>query len=157
VTLRSPIVDVLLLAHVIVGLLGYGAIAMHGWYLRKYRREGWTSQTERFFDGAFDRTQWFVYLVPIVGIAVLVVLRGASADVSHAWFIGAVLAWTISAGLAGMIVFPSSRRLGESRQERRFADSSGAVIAAQVIRSERAVGICVIAYVTAFYLMLFKP
>ncbi|MGC8481393.1 MAG: hypothetical protein ACP5PJ_07570 [Acidimicrobiales bacterium] len=157
-TLRSPIVDVVLLIHVVVGLLGYGSIAMHGLNLRKYRRLGWTAQTERFFDGEFDRTQWFVYGVPVAGIAVLLVLKGATADVSQGWFIGAVLAWVISAGIAGMVVFPTSRQLGASHKVDGIAPAKEAItLKGQIERSDRAVGICVVAYVVAFYLMLFKP
>lgn len=157
-TLRSPIVDLVLLIHVVVGLLGYGSIAMHGFNLRKFRRLGWTVQTERFFDGAFDRTQWFVYGVPVAGIAVLLALKGATADVSQGWFIGAVIMWVISAGIAGMVVFPTSRQLGASHKDDSVAPAEGATtLKVQIERSERAVGICVVAYVIAFYLMLFKP
>ncbi|MGC8465026.1 MAG: hypothetical protein ACP5O0_03740 [Acidimicrobiales bacterium] len=149
-TLRSPILDFLLLAHVIVGLLGYGSLAMTGTYAHQARRLGPTDAVRRYFDGSRNLAQLMVYLVPVFGIIVAIAMK-SKGELHDAWFYEAVTLWIISAGVVGMVVSPLSKLFGSVV----VSNHDQTVTVARKL--ERGVGICVILYVAAFYLMLFKP
>lgn len=146
----SPILDVLILAHVLVGLLGYGSVAVSGLYARKVRREGVSAEVKRYFDGKRNRAQLFVYLVPVLGIIVGVVASPPK-PWGYLWFQVAVGLWIVSAGVVGGMVSRGERQLAQDLSEGRDSMFGSARAL------ERGVGICAVAYTTAFYLMLFKP
>jgi flagellar biosynthesis protein FlhB len=149
-TLRSPILDFLLLAHVVVGLLGYGSLALTGSYAHHARRLGPTEGVRRYFDGTNNLAQFMVYLVPVFGVIVAIAMKSKS-ELHDAWFYEAVVLWVISAAVVGMVISPMTKLLGT------IVSSDISQIAKVARKLERGVGVCVVLYVAAFYCMLFKP
>ncbi len=148
---RSPIYDTLLIVHVLVGMLGYGAVIFSGVFSRKLLREGPSASTRKYFDGSPNIPGMFIGLVPVFGVLVLLIGKGNLRDLTKGWFDLAVTIWVVSAAVAFMRVFPPERKLHLALEEN--SDNVGTV--AKSI--SRASGLCSVLYVAAFYLMLFKP
>lgn len=148
---RSPIYDTLLIAHVLVGMLGYGGVIFSGVFARKLLREGPSESTSRYFDGSRNTAVMFVGLVPVFGMLVLFVGQGNLHDVTKAWFDAAVLIWVVSGAAAFMKILPTERRLHSALS---IGDASVGSLAKTI---ERTSALCSVLYVIAFYLMLFKP
>ncbi len=148
---RSPIYDTLLILHVLVGMIGYGAVVFSGVFSRKLLREGPTESTLKYFDGSINIPGMFVGLVPVFGVIVLLVGKRNLPDLTKGWFDLAVAIWIISGAVAFMRIFPAERRLHQAI----LAESENVGIIAKAISV--ASGVCALLYVAAFYLMLFKP
>ncbi len=148
---RSPIYDTLLILHVLVGMLGYGAVIFSGVFSRKLLKDGPLPSTLKYFDGSPNIPGMFVGLVPVFGVIVLLLGRGNLPDLTKGWFDIAVGIWVLSAAIAFMRVFPPERKLHQAITEE--SDNIGTL--AKSI--SRASGVCSVLYVVAFYLMLFKP
>lgn len=146
---NSPAFVVLLLAHVALGVLGYGANAMAGWSARDVAVHGPTASAARFFDGRISIGQYLVFGVPIVGIIMLVVRAGYV--VGQGWFLGAVTLWVVTIALLTARGWPRQRELGRLLSEG-GDDATLHRSAAGVLRVQQVVVVC---YVVAFVLMYF--
>jgi hypothetical protein len=149
---NNPIYVLLLILHVGIGLIGFGANAIAGWTARDVARQGPTDSARRFFDGKVSLAQWCVVLVPVFGISLLVV-RDAS-DISKLWFWAAVTIWVITLGLLTAKGWPTQRKLGSLLQAVGCSDIEIHESGVTVLRTQQ---IVVVLYLLAFYLMLFKP
>lgn len=150
--INNPIYVLLLILHVGIGLVGFGANAMAGWTARDIAHQGPTESVRRFFDGKISLAQWCVVLVPVFGISLLVV-RDAS-DISKPWFLVAVTIWVVTLGLLTARGWPAQRRLGSLLNEIGPSDLEIHASGVAVLRTQQMV---VVLYLIAFYLMLFKP
>jgi hypothetical protein len=146
---NSPAFVALLLAHVALGVLGYGANAMAGWSARDVAVHGPTAPAARFFDGRISSGQYLVFGVPVVGVVMLLVRAGHVVDLG--WFLGAVTLWLVTIVLLVSRGWPGQREVGRLLGEG-GDDASLHRSAMVVLRVQQLVVVC---YVVAFVLMYF--
>jgi hypothetical protein len=150
----GPAATVLILAHVAVGIVGYGANALAGWEAADvvHGRSG----QARFLDGTVSPAQLALLWVPILG-ALLVALVDPEA-LGQAWFLVALVAWCASAAIAIGVAWPTQRRLGlllaGRVQAAGRARGDVQLLAHRLLRAEQAIVVC---YLVAFWLMVLKP
>ena len=124
--------DVVLIAHVGAGLIGFGSIAVTGLQAAEARRlaaagpdvlgstTGRGKRLRQYFSPGPNRASQVIYLVPLLGL-LLVGLSGRTGELADGWLDGAATLWVIAVGLAHAIVFPAERGLQAA-----LADPEGA-------------------------------
>jgi hypothetical protein len=164
----APLYTVVLLAHVISGLLGFGVVMATGIQANGLRRAvpgTVPDRLVRFFRPGTNWAAFILFLVPVFGIALLVLSRGHfRADAP--WVLAGIACWTIAALAAIRGVWPAERRL-QALVGAAVAPSGGPVdvrspeVVAEVEllgrRAARASAISDVCYVVAFALMFAKP
>lgn len=164
----SPLYTVVLLAHVVSGLLGFGVVMATGIQANGLRRVvpgPVPDRLVRFFRPGTNWAAFLLFLVPVFGVALLVLSRGRfRADAP--WVLAGIACWTASALAAVRGVWPAERRL-QALVAAASASASGTTelaapaVAAEVERlarrAARASAICDVCYVVAFALMFAKP
>lgn len=164
----SPLYTVVLLAHVIVGVLGFGVVMATGIQANSLRQAMPGPVPERlvrFFRPGTNWAAFLLFLVPVFGVALLVLSRGRfRADAP--WVLAGIACWTIAAVAAVRGVWPAERRLQALLAQAGVRTGGAAeVVAADVVaeierlgrRAARASAICDVCYVVAFALMFAKP
>jgi len=114
--------DVVLIAHVGAGLIGFGSIAVTGFQAAEARRlaaagsdvlgsaTGRALRLRQYFSPGPNRASQVIYLVPLLGL-LLVALSGRVGELAAGWLDGAATLWVIAVGLAHTLVFPAERGL----------------------------------------------
>ena len=145
------IYDVLVAAHVIAALVGFGAVALSGIYGGLAARPGEPGAAEesaRYFR-APGRAEWLILAVPFLGVAALGA-RPSGADFGDAWVVGALLIWGAAAGLLLAVVRPAERDL-------RRPAAAGRPAAPPAQRLKWGAAACDVLFIAALVLMIAQP
>jgi hypothetical protein len=148
---HQTIFDVLVAAHVVAALLGFGAVALSGIYAGLAGRPaepGAAEESARYFRSP-GRAEWLVLAVPFLGVAALS-LRPDGADFGHIWVVGALLIWAVAAGLLLGVVRPAEGDLRRSSVAARPA-------AGPARRLKWGAAACDVLFVAALVLMIGQP
>jgi len=146
----GPIATVLILAHVGVGIVGYGTNALAGWDASEVLRG--RTEGRRFLDGSVAPSQLAMLWVPILG-ALLVALVDPEA-LGTAWFLVAFGAWCVSVALVLAVAWPAQRELGRLLAATSAVPEALRRPARRMLRAQQLIVVC---YVIAFWLMVLKP
>jgi hypothetical protein len=98
----------LLVAHVLTAVIGYGALGATGAYARTLRnmadpyRPGAVS---RFFRPGPNIAARAIILVPLFGIALVIVAGGSTSSAAFVWIGGAI--WLVSLALCAYVIWPA--------------------------------------------------
>jgi hypothetical protein len=108
---RGAAYDLVLLAHVLAALVGFGAVAVAGVYALLLVRRGPASEpVRRYYRPGVNWAGRVLFLVPVLGF-VLMAMSGGAWSFSDAWIgIGLVL-WAGTAMGAEMVLWPAERQL----------------------------------------------
>jgi uncharacterized membrane protein len=158
-----PVYDLLLVAHVFVGLVGFGAIAIAGLAAAAARRSGdpaTDASVRRFFKPGPDWPARMVLLVPVLGLGLL--YGGDRSKVGTPWpWIGLCI-WILAVGIASGICWPAERaaqtKLGELTGAP--AEGSASLVAqfrASCRQMELATGAISVCFVAAVAVMIIQP
>jgi|GEM_PF-2626992 uncharacterized membrane protein len=146
----GPLATVLILAHVGVGIVGYGTNALVGWDAWELARGGRVER--RFLDGTVTPAELALLWVPLLG-GLLVALVDPEA-LGQAWFLVAWALWCLSAAVALAVAWPTQRRLGRLLDDAPSSANEVRALARRLLRAEQLIVVC---YVVAFWLMVLKP
>jgi hypothetical protein len=159
----TPAYDLLLVAHVLAALVGLGAIAAAGVAASSGRGSPDPVSDEsvrRFFKPGPDWPARAIYLVPLLGLALL--FGGDRGDAHAAWpWIGLGL-WIVAAGLATGVTWPAERNAQNALAELRGAppETSRALLwqfRESCRRIEVAAGAISVCFVAAIVVMIVQP
>jgi len=159
----QPLYDLLLVAHVAAAVIGFGAIAAAGLAASSARgsRDPVSDQAvRRFFKTGPDWPARLVFLVPLLGLALLL---GGDRSGAHApWpWIGLTL-WMVATGLATVLCWPAE----QSAQQTLAALQAASPEASQDLlrqfreacrRVELAAGAISVCFVAAVLVMILQP
>jgi Predicted integral membrane protein (DUF2269) len=108
---RGAAYDLVLLAHVLAALVGFGTVAVAGIFALILVRRGPVSESvRRYYRPGVNWAGRILFLVPVLGIVLVVMSRGAW-SFADAWIgIGLVL-WAGTAMAAEMVLWPAERQL----------------------------------------------
>ena len=103
---------VLILAHALCALIGFGALAATGAYAQAVRaaRDPFSSEAlRRFFRPGHNIAAATIVAVPILGACLLVAQHGQDAHLAYPWI--GLGCWSVAAIVAATVIWPSERRL----------------------------------------------
>jgi uncharacterized membrane protein len=111
---RDVLYDVLLLAHVLSALIGFGTVGVAGAYALALRRPGPRSESVvRYYRPGVNWGGRILFLVPVFGV-LLVALSHGDWSYSDGWITIGIALWALSALVAEMVLWPAERALQEA-------------------------------------------
>jgi uncharacterized membrane protein len=108
---RDAVYDIILLAHVLSALAGFGVVVVAGASALALRRPGPPSQAlRRYYRPGVNWAGRTLFLVPVFGVA-LVAMSGGDWSYSQGWVVGGILLWAVGALAAELVLWPGERAL----------------------------------------------
>lgn len=108
---RSPIYDVLLLAHIVAAIGGFGANGLAGVYAGQLYPTT-TEPAIRYFTSPRFIAEKLIYLVPVFGLIMIGVSRGTS-ELVKPWVLTGITAWIVAIAVAHTLVWPTERKIAK--------------------------------------------
>lgn len=153
-SVTNPGYVALLVAHVVVGVLGYGSLGVSGAYARAARRAPrpfGSASLARFFGPGRHIASKVVLLVPLLGVALVVASGSTTASQSYPWI--GLLLWLGSAGVTAHFIWPA-----ETEAQRLFAEAVDAdALRRQCTRLETGAAITSLLFLAALVVMIAQP
>ena len=159
----QPLYDLLLVAHVVVAVVGFGAIAAAGLAAssaRGCRDPAGDEAVRRFFKTGPDWPARFILGVPLLALALL--FGGDRAAVHFPWpWIGLSL-WTLATGVATALCWPAEHNAQRALVALQAAapEASDGLLGQfreECRRIELAAGAISVCFVAAVLVMIFQP
>jgi uncharacterized membrane protein len=108
---RGPAYDLVLLAHVLVAVTGFGTVAVAGAYARLLGRPGErTPSVVRYYRPGVNWAGRTLFGVPVLGFVLLWMSHGAW-SLSDEWVLIGLSLWTVAATVGETVLWPAERRL----------------------------------------------
>ncbi len=108
---RSPAYDIVLLAHVLSALIGFGAVVVAGGYALALRRSGPDNgAVRRYYRPGVNWAGRILFLVPVLGVALIAMSHGRF-TYSDGWIGLGLVLWVFAALVAEMALWPTERQL----------------------------------------------
>lgn len=107
----APLYDVLLLCHIAAAFIGFGSVAVGGYYAAAGRHSPRPAAEEalrRFFQPGVDWAGRLIFLVPLLGLAML--LGGDRSDLPSLWPWLGLFLWAVACGVLTARGWPAERR-----------------------------------------------
>lgn len=157
--MSTPLYDVLLVAHIVTALVGFGAVAVSGLSAGRGRRVPDPTSDESvvaYFRPGPDWAGRIIFVVPALGLALL--FGGDRSQVGSVWPWAGLGAWVVAVGIATAMAWPAERRA----QAELAAVSDGEPSRLEAFRiecrrMERAVALVEVCFVVALALMILQP
>lgn len=108
---KSPIYDILLLAHIVCAIGGFGANGLAGYYAGQLSPDP-SEQAIKYFSSPSFLAEKLLYLVPVFGLIMIGVSHGMS-EFSKPWINAGIVLWILAIGVAHSLVWPSERKIAE--------------------------------------------
>jgi hypothetical protein len=151
---RGAAYDVVLLAHILASIVGFGAVAVAGVNALLLRAaEVPSSSVVRYYRPGVNWAGRVTFLVPVLGVA-LVGMSHGSWSFSDGWVLGGLGLWVVAAMAGEMAVWPAERGLQLLVSERSSDD-----VRRRSLRRQVAVGSAamMLVFVVATVIMVAKP
>jgi hypothetical protein len=150
---RSAAYDIVLLAHVLSALVGFGAVVVAGGFAMILSRSGTGSEAiRRYYRPGVNWAGRILFLVPVFGVA-LVAMSHGEWSFSEGWVVVGFGLWAVVAVGAEMALWPAERRLQSAVVDGASAESVRA--GCYGVAAMAAVAFCVL--VGASTIMVAKP
>jgi len=108
---RGPAYDLVLLAHVLVAVAGFGTVAAAGAYARLLGRPGQrTPSVTRYYRPGVNWAGRTLFGVPVLGFVLLWMSHGAW-SLSDEWVLVGLSLWTVAATVGETVLWPAERSL----------------------------------------------
>jgi hypothetical protein len=151
---RGAAYDVVLLAHVLAAVVGFGAVAVAGVNALLLRRPGPPSASVlRYYRPGVNWAGRITFLVPVLGVALVGMSHGSWSFSDH-WVNGGLALWAVAALAGEMVVWPAERGLQRLVSEGSSDDSRRRSLGWQVAGSS---AVLMIVFVVAVVIMVAKP
>lgn len=144
---RSPIYDVILLAHIVCAIGGFGANALAGLYAGQLVPRP-SPAAIKYFSSPRFLAEKLIYLVPVFGLTMIAISRGMS-ELERPWVITGIVLWIAAVGVAHSLVWPSERRVAAAVA----SDSSDAEVTLHATKLSRGAMILDLIFVVAVVTM----
>ncbi len=150
---RTAAYDLVLMAHVLGALVGFGAVGMAGAYAIVLGRSGPGSESvRRYYRPGVNWGGRILFVVPVLGVALVLMSQG-DWSFSDGWVTIGIALWTVVAVGAEMVLWPAERRLQQAVEEGRPA----AAIRTSCYRLAGLSACSVVVLVVATVVMVAKP
>lgn len=159
----APLFDLLLVAHVVSAVIGFGSIgvsALMAWRGRVSGDPAREAQVVRFFGATSPAGDWpsrLVYAVPVLGAALLVGPRGGHGFAGEPWPWCGLALWLAAVGVLTARMWPAEREARAALSALRSGDGPLAAFQSACRRMERAAEIVSLCAVAALVVMVLQP
>jgi uncharacterized membrane protein len=155
----GPGYSVLLILHVGLAVVGFGALAATGFQAARLRRglaRPGTEALRRYFRPGVNWPARALYGVPVLGFA-LVADSGGAFSVGDGWVLSGLVLWLVATVVAEAVVWPGERRIQLLVTERWDDPAAGPVLERECRRVTAASGLLATVFVVAMVIMVGKP
>jgi uncharacterized membrane protein len=151
---RGAAYDLVLLAHVLTALVGFGAIGMAGIFAQVLCRRGPGSEAvRRYYRPGTNWAGRILFVVPVLGVALVVMSRGGW-SFSDGWVVIGLILWAAAAVTSELILWPAERALQQLVADGTFEVGEHRSLGRRV--TAVAAGLVVV-FVVAVFVMVSKP
>ena len=150
-TSRSPVYDVLLLAHIVCAIGGFGANGLAGLYASQLYPTA-SEGALKYFSSPKFYAEKLIYLVPVFGLIMISVSHGVS-ELAKPWIIFGLGTWIIAIGVAQVLVWPAERGVAQAVS----AGAGGSDVKILARRLARGAMILDVIFLVTFVLMIAQP
>ncbi|MGO9027674.1 MAG: DUF2269 family protein [Acidimicrobiales bacterium] len=151
---RGAAYDLVLLAHVLSALVGFGAVAVAGVFALVLARRGpATVSVRRYYRPGVNWAGRVLFVVPVLGTALVVMSRGGW-SFSDSWVAVGLVLWAAAAMAGEMALWPTERGLQQLVASGTFDPSEHRRLCLQVV------GVATVltaVFVVATVVMVSKP
>lgn len=110
---RDAAYDIVLLAHVLAAVIGFGVVAVAGSNALALRRPGPRPEAlRRYYRPGVNWAARSLFVVPLLGVA-LVAMSGGDWSYREGWVLGGLALWALAALLGELVLWPGERALQE--------------------------------------------
>jgi hypothetical protein len=150
---RNAGYDIVLLAHVLSALVGFGAVVVAGGFAFLLGRSGPDSEAvRRYYRPGVNWAGRVLFLVPVLGV-VLILMSHGRWSFSDGWIMGGLALWAVAALGAEMALWPAERALQEAVSGR--APTDAVASGCRAVMALAALGLVVL--VAGSVIMVAKP
>lgn len=108
---RSAAYDIILLAHVLSVIAGFGTVVVAGAYAWALRKPGPLSPAvRRYYRPGVNWAGRSLFLIPVLGVT-LVAMSHGDWTFSDGWITLGLILWAVAASVAEIALWPAERRL----------------------------------------------
>lgn len=153
--MRADVFDVLVVAHAVAAVVGFGAIALSGVYgltARRRQRPGALEEVQRYFARP-PLAEAAVVAVGVLGLAAVGV-DPHGGGYGQLWTTAGAVLWLAACALWWLVVRPAERRIGAAVRAQQAED---AVLDAEGTRLSVAATVSSVLFVVALGFMVFQP
>lgn len=151
--------SILLLVHVAVAVVGFGAVVLTGVQAGRARRgpgQPGAEAVRRYFRPGVNWAGRALYAVPVVGVA-LVADSGGAFDASDGFVVAGLVLWLMATVLAEALVWPAERRIQAVVTERWDDPAVRPTLERDCLVARAAAAVVAGAFVAAVVVMVGKP
>ena len=155
--MTGPLYDMVLAAHVLAAVVGFGALGASGAFAAAARRSAdpWSDAAlVRYFAPGRNWAARVVLLVPVLGATLLALGHGR--DVPYPWPWIGLATWTTATGIASSVLWPAERAI-QRLLSAPARDARSGALAAAARRAERAATATSLAFAAAVVVMIWQP
>ncbi|HXW38540.1 MAG TPA: hypothetical protein VEJ44_02505, partial [Acidimicrobiales bacterium] len=111
---HGPAYDIVLLAHILAVIAAFGAVVTAGASALSLARPGPPPErVVRYYRPGVNWAGRVVFLVPVLGVVLMALSKGAW-TFADGWILIGLVLWVVAASLAEMVLWPTERRLQEA-------------------------------------------
>jgi len=150
---RSAGYDIVLLAHVLSALIGFGTVLVAGGYALALMHSGPGSEAvRRYYRPGVNWAGRILFLVPVLGV-VLIAMSDGAWSFSDGWISTGLALWAVTAVSGELVLWPGERRL----QVAVGAPGSAPDLRSECLRVIATSAVLLAVLITATVVMVAKP
>ncbi len=149
--------EVVVLAHVLSAVIGFGAVGVAGAYALVLSRRGpATESVVRYYRPGVNWAGRVLFLVPVLGFVLIGMSHGTHGGYafSDGWVMVGLLLWAVAALAAEMVLWPTERGLQRLVATGEWQDSAHRSLTRRVAWTS---GALLVIFVTSMVVMVAKP
>jgi uncharacterized membrane protein len=153
---RGAAYEVVVLAHVLAAVIGFGAIGVAGAYALVLGRRGPPSESVvRYYRPGVNWAGRILFVVPILGFVLIGMSHGTDGyGLSDGWVMIGLALWALAALAAEMLLWPTERELQQLVAAGSWDDAAHRSLTRQVVWTS---GALMVVFVAAMVVMVAKP
>lgn len=155
-TSRDATYDLVLLAHVLAAITGFGAVGVAGIYAVMLGRRGPTSESvARYYRPGVNWAGRVIFVVPVLGFVLLGMNSGPGGySVSDGWVVTGLILWAVAAIAAELVLWPAERKLQQLVTNAEWDISEDRSLSTRVAATS---GTLIVIFVVVMVVMVAKP
>ncbi|MGH9067377.1 MAG: DUF2269 family protein [Acidimicrobiales bacterium] len=153
----GPAFEVVLAAHVVSAVVGFGSIVVTGGYahLAGSRGDGPSEPVRRYFRPGPNLVSRLIFLVPVLGLALAGL--GAADDLSQPWLWAGSGLWVLACILAEGVLWPAETRIQRLTHLPAGPGADRSELAVASRRASRSAAVIDLCFVAALVIMIGRP
>jgi uncharacterized membrane protein len=153
---RGAAYEVVVLAHVLAAVIGFGAVGVAGAYALVLGRRGPQSESvTRYYRPGVNWAGRILFVVPVLGFVLIGMSHGPGGyRLADAWVMVGLVLWAVAALAAEMVLWPTERELQQRVAAGDWDDAAHRPLTRRLVLTSVAL---TVVFVAAMVIMVAKP